>query len=436
MPAVFDQEKFWSRFILKLKSDHPFFAAVALFARCKIDDAVDLAEIHDKTLHISPEYFSSIDEEERFSFILHQILHLSLGHIGRAKDRNQKLWNVAADIVANNIIHAETKLPIAQATAKDFRYSGYSAEKVYAILLKEAENPKSPKPQQQKQGYGTRNRADSQPGSEHRDQTNAEQNQIHEGDTSKSFDLEPSGSQSTEKESGIEQLCKRYNCHADFKYKGAENAASQEYWRRAMVKAKQIQKTTSWGKHSDALQREVDIAMGGSLDWRELLWKFATPAANDYEEFDHRFVHRNLYLEALKSEELNVEVVIDTSGSVGRLELERFIKEMLAIHACHPQVNLKFYYMDVNLYGPHEIPKELSDFPVPLGAGGTNFNLYFESLNKRYSLTENIQAVIFFTDGYVEFPSQTPETPVLWMVTEDGADDENFNFGTVVRLRS
>jgi predicted metal-dependent peptidase len=43
--------------------------------------------------------------------------------------------------------------------------------------------------------------------------------------------------------------------------------------------------------------------------------------------------------------------------------------------------------------------------------------------------------LVYLTDGFGTFPSNTPDHPVLWVVTPGGLASESFSFGNVARLR-
>lgn len=420
-------EKIWTRFLLKLKVQHPFFATVAMFASFRVDEQVEFAQTLDKSIVVNPHFLAPLSEDQRFSYILHQVLHLALGHLSRGQGHEQVLWNIAADISVNNIIVESTQWRAAPSTAWDSRFSGDSAERIYAILRKQvAAEDQAAQDRDSNQNNSSSSASSDSASSE----SSSNQN------NSSSSDSSASGSNSTNKptqrKTSYAALAKKYQCKADFNAK--ESPASQEYWRTSMIKANQINPSHQMGKGSDSLAREIDLATNGQIDWRVLLWKYATPDLVDYHEFDHRFIHAGYYTETLLSESIVVDVVVDTSGSISKGELTQFLSEMLAIYACHPDVKLRFYYADDELYGPYDMPDNINNLPVPIGAGGTSFVPYFNELAKNDLLLNRPQAIIYFTDGYGDFPKQPPSTPVLWLLTEDGLQDEKIPFGTPVRI--
>lgn len=443
--------KLWTRFILALKMQHPFFASIALYATCKLDSTVDIAQINDKEIIISPDFLEPMDEPSRFSYLLHQILHQALQHPYRGKNRNNELWNIAADIVVNNIINETTSWPIAPKTAWDFRYREDSVERVYIKLQQQKERQSKPikkeggnkeankeesKKQNKEQSEG-QNKEQSKGGNkkQNKGQSEEQNKEGNEKQNKRQSSKAMTDSGKVQKKSS-QSLSKKYNSHSDFQTKITKNTKkTQQYWRSAMVKARQQPLKQHYGKESMSLQRELDLAIGQQLDWRRLLWKYATPEANDYEEFDPRFIHRNLYLEILRTDELNADVLIDTSGSISEKLLKQFLQELLAIHACHPAVHINIYYIDTEIHGPYDIPSDLSHFPVPIGGGGTSFKPYFEQLESKAELLNKTKVIVYFTDGFGDFPDKEPNIPVLWVVSEDGAFDENFPFGIITRIK-
>lgn len=431
-------DKIWSKFVLNLRVEHPFFSAVALFAKLEFINDLEVARTENKKLYVSTTFFQSLSESQCFSYLLHQVIHLALNHPNRSDQRDEKLWNVACDIVVNNIIDESTSWPIAPHTAWDFSCRGQSAERVYANLQElerqnieqSIKNSTASKIDQKSDSYvggglGTGNDFSKDIG---------DQGDRESGGRAPSESIH---NNSLNEKSPYDNVVEKYKAVPDFKvHKIDATESAQEYWRNAMVQARQqLKQTNQYSLNSSTLQREVDVNIGGLLSWQDMLWKYAVPSANNYAEFDARFIYRSLFIEYLQSEELIVEIVIDTSGSICETVLSVFISEMLAISLCHPDVKINFYYVDCEMHGPYGIPIDFNDLPVPLGSGGTSFKPFFKKLEENSSLMEQPQAVIYFTDGFAEFPNFTPEVPVLWVVTESGAEDKEFPFGEIVRIR-
>lgn len=97
-------EELWSKFVIRLGQKNPFFSCLALFATLVETESTDLAETVGKELRVNPEFLRGLKEKEAFSYMLHQLLHMALRHTNRGLGRDVQVWNIAADIVVNNII--------------------------------------------------------------------------------------------------------------------------------------------------------------------------------------------------------------------------------------------------------------------------------------------------------------------------------------------
>lgn len=437
MTAEKDFSKLWSRFLLKLKAQNPFFSTLAMFASFELSEEIEYAQTQHQKLIVSPIFLAELPEQQQFSYLLHQILHLALQHVKRGEGRDQRLWNIAADIAANQIISDTTEWPFAPMTAWDYRFDGQSVERIYASLQKEVEKDSS----QQSPSGGSGN-TDAYPihsSSFNQDNCTQASSSRSEGKGGERDNCQ-SAVQATPTATGetlsIKKLQEKYHCHQDFSTLPAEDVdRSNTYWRSATTRAKQLHPNPHYGKHSESLEREIELSCQTQLDWRQLLWKYATPTLSDYSEFDNRFIYCGYYTETLQSESLSVDIIIDTSGSVSKSELSTFVTELIAIKRCHPLVSIQLFYADNELYGPYEMPESISGFQMPVGGGGTSFTPYFNKLEKQNIFINAPQAAIYLTDGFGVFPGKEPSIPVLWILTEDGCDDSNVPFGTIVRLK-
>jgi predicted metal-dependent peptidase len=111
-----------------------------------------------------------------------------------------------------------------------------------------------------------------------------------------------------------------------------------------------------------------------------------------------------------------------------------FLSELRGILHAYPHIQCDLYFADAEAYGPHELNADTT-IPSPQGGGGTSFVPFFTEVDKTWD--RQTQAVcIYLTDGYGDFPPQSPELPVLWVVTPGSLDLSEFPFGEAVRLLS
>jgi predicted metal-dependent peptidase len=106
-------------------------------------------------------------------------------------------------------------------------------------------------------------------------------------------------------------------------------------------------------------------------------------------------------------------VAVDTSGSVGQIDLDVFFKEIFflwragavfEIVECDTKINARYAYKG------HQ-PQAVS------GRGGTDFNQPLEAANR-----ERPDGLIYFTDGFAGPTHVVPQVPVLWVITKQGLD--------------
>lgn len=105
----------------------------------------------------------------------------------------------------------------------------------------------------------------------------------------------------------------------------------------------------------------------------------------------------------------NIEILIDTSGSVDDELVKAFLQECKNIFDDYA---MKVGCFDMIFYGFQEIKRkeDLDDFVIE-GRGGTDFSTAVNSFSKKASIK------IIFTDGYAEMPKD--DSDVIWVVYSD-----------------
>ncbi len=211
----------------------------------------------------------------------------------------------------------------------------------------------------------------------------------------------------------------------------ADAKESEAGWEVAVIQAKQASKRR--GSLRGGLERIVEEIQQPKVDWREVLRQFINQLArNDYAWFpcNRRFIHQGLYLPGLRSEELGeVVLAVDTSGSIGPEELNRFASEAQGILEAY-DCTLTIIYADAKV---HRVDTwKSSDGPLqlkPRGGGGTSHVPVFDHIEREgWAPT----CVVCLTDLYTVFPAQPPNYPVLWAVVHN--EQPHAPFGTVVQV--
>ena len=423
-----------SAHLLKLRRSNPFLATISLYAQYEFSKRVERFEADGIRIYINPDYLNRLQEKQKTGTLLHVTLHAALLHGQRVGFRNQVVWNIAADIVVNNIITESGDFQIPPGTAAEKKYANLSVEQVYEALMhlhnksEAIGNAVLAEPAITSPDY-----------SSDRDEDGHGSSGINAGERCQTSNgRRPSVSQ-------IQAVLERvYPCYRDLSASSNPKTTSnlsdtdslkcRQYWQGAFRKADTVARMSGrqQGDVPAGLLREIDKILNAELDWRWILWNFVVRTPSDFGGFDRRFVHQGLYLDSLESERLNVVVAIDTSGSIDQDELSKFIGELEAISCAYHFINVILYYVDADIYGPHELVDGVRS-AAPKGGGGTDFSVFFDRVDGLCDARE-LDVIVYFSDGHGKFPEQKPTIDTLWVVTAGGLESEYFPFGQVTRL--
>ena len=160
------------------------------------------------------------------------------------------------------------------------------------------------------------------------------------------------------------------------------------------------------------------------------------------EEFDYIFytyglqMYENMPLiEPLEYKEVKkvreVVVAIDTSGSTSGTLVQKFVQKTYNIlkqeDSFYSKMNLHIIQCDaeiqedVKITTQEEFERYLEHMEIK-GQGGTDFKAlfaYVDELIERHELT-GLKGLIYFTDGYGEFPGRQPDYKVAVIYVEEG----------------
>jgi predicted metal-dependent peptidase len=433
-----------SRCRLRIRQQSPYFAVLTLFAKYLADEGVELACTDGKITRLHPVHFLALGADEQAGLLLHLTLHAALLHPLRLNTRNPELWNIACDVMVNHIMATQTKLPLPAGTLtpNDIEpgYIPVTAELVYEALIKRKISastlyqraivePKDAAPTQQQQPNGSLTNASLL-------RASLMQNVLRQR-----FEKDALESAKPKAETAQYHQTLRHHSHANGKVKPLMDIVSpndvtefstvRQYWVSAQLNARQ-RTEKSHGNLNLGLSREWDTALEPQFDWRVLLARFIIQTPTDYSGLDRRFIHRGLYLETLEQETIEIEVAVDTSGSIQDEELNMIATELRSITNTYPHIQCNLYFCDVSLYGPYKLERH-EVFPQAKGGGGTDFRPFFEALEQK-ALTQRVNAAVFFTDGIGTYPVGIPDFPVMWVALPGAPADDEFPFGSVVRF--
>ncbi len=346
---------------------------------------------------------------------LHSVLHGMFGHMYRRGEREQELWNLACDIVVEELIDGLSVSSVQKLIpeerkrcylwlAKETRVA--SAERVYKVLKDQASLPSE---------WETLFRVDDHCFWE-----------------------------SGENQSPAEKEQQEREC---------------ELWRETREKVQTEMETyaKAAGMEKTRLYQELAAANREKTDYRKFLQKFVRlqeTARLDLDSFDYGYYEygRRLYGNMPLIEELEYQeqkrvrelaVVIDTSGSCSRELVSWFLEETVAVLeeaagekagesggrgsaggtgglCCHILQCDNQIQEEKTIYNVQELRLYLETMQI-VGRGGTDFRPAFRYAEEKKQSGEwrELSGLLYFTDGYGMYPTYPPDFEAAFLFPEE-----------------
>jgi predicted metal-dependent peptidase len=186
-------------------------------------------------------------------------------------------------------------------------------------------------------------------------------------------------------------------------------------WQQRLAGA--AQQAMQAGKLGGEMARMVDHLLQPQLPWRLLLARYMTAAARD--DFSYMRPSRregDFILPSLRSNQVELVVALDISGSVHDQEMGEFLAE---VNSLKGQIRARVTLLACDNQLSPESPwvfEAWDEFSLPdsiTGGGGTSFKPVFEWVERQ---GRNPDLLVYFTDAQGAFPEQEPGYPVIWLV--------------------
>jgi len=363
-----------------------------------------------RKFYYNPEFIEALRPEEVQFILCHEALHCGLSHFVRRQHRLKSRWDVACDYAINPLLLAEGLVPPPGSLLLS-EFEGMSAEEIYPCI-KEEENLK-PLDEHiydqenqdgggQQGGMGDKPPSDNAPapgaGGDNQPQKDPDKNDGGEGNSNSP----PQGS---------EGLAKR---PPPLLQEERDSLAVQ--WQQRLAGA--AQQAMQAGKMGGTMARTVDFMLQPQLPWRMMLARYVSATARDDYSYTRPSTRRGdpAIYPSLRSEQINLAVALDVSGSVGDKELSEFLTEINAIKG-QMRARITLHACDAKLaeggpwcFEPWEeivLPKSFK------GGGGTTFKPMFSWWDKQ---DRQPDLLIYFTDGQGSFPEYPPVYQVIWLI--------------------
>lgn len=398
---------------------HPetaLYSGVMLMGKSEVSDEMFTAYTDGVNKRYSKPFLETISSESKLrGLVLHENLHVALKQIPRGKDmfkEDSKIANMAADFVVNDIIANikgtvsggnESIVTLPEGALYDPFFHNWNMREIYNYIRKE-------NPQRQKQSGGSSGESNSP--SESGTQGRGGDNKIKAN--GKEYDMGGSGFDEHDWESYIEGL-------SDEERKDLGDKIDRALREGGMLA----------GRMGGKMPRAIGELLEPKIDWREALRDFVASSIKGKDEFTWRRMNKrhmanDIYMPSMENETIGeVIVAIDTSGSIGGKELTEFATELASIcDLVSPDV-VRIIWWDADVHGEQVFKPDqyqnIASLLKPLGGGGTRVSCVSKYINEKKLSAE---AVIVFTDGYVEYDIEwNIVPPTLWMITQNRSLD-------------
>jgi predicted metal-dependent peptidase len=219
-----------------------------------------------------------------------------------------------------------------------------------------------------------------------------------------------------------------------------------QQWAVESKAAQTLEEMRSKGKMAGALKRMFEQVLNPQIPWTEKIRGiFNRKVGNgsyDWRKADRRFIVRDLYMPGRSGNGAGHVVVWgDTSGSIGTKELCHYMAELTSIvEECQP-ARLTILWCDADIHRIDELsdPTDMAKLQYDAakdgvgGGGGTSCHPVFEWIAQNCHTRPD--ALVCFTDGYVDFPDAPPPVEVvIWASTVKGPED--YPYGDVVEINT
>ena len=348
-----------------------------------------------RKFYYNPEYIEQLTLSETQFILAHEALHCALSHFARREHRIKHRWDIACDYAINPLL-IKDGLDAPPGSLYERSYDGMTAEEIYPYI-EDNEN-------QETLDQHLYDKPDEQQHNQDRSQEPPPPRPEQQDDDDKGASPQQQPDENTQ---GAPQP-------PPLSHDEQDNLSVQ--WQQRLAGA--AQQAMQAGKLSGDMARLVDFLIQPQLPWRMLLSRYMTALARDDYSYTRPSTRRGdpAIFPSLRSSQVDVVIVLDTSGSISETEMKEFISEIDSIKG-QMRARILLHACDANMAesGPWSFePWEEFSLPADIkGGGGTDFRPVFSWAD---SLDRAPDLLIYFTDAEGSFPESAPFFPVIWLV--------------------
>ena len=390
----------------RLILDKPFLGALALRLPIKAADPdwCPTTATDARAFYYNPDYIAALSLDETQFVLAHDALHCALSHFARRQHRLRRKWDLACDHAINPLLIEDGLTPPAAALHNP-RFKGLTAEEIYPLLEEEDDAETL-----DRHVYDADNqRGGNQSGLSEKDLDKSNQgDEPHpeKGEQGSGNQPQPGEGQAQEKSDGAPQ---------PNPLSPDEQTDLAVQWHQRTAGA--AQQALHHGKLGGEMARLIERLLQPQVPWRQLLARFMSATARDDFSYSRPSRREGDFIRpALRSQQLELVVAVDISGSIKDAEIQEFIGEIDALKG-QVRARVTLLACDASLCpGSPWFFEPWEEFRRPeemKGGGGTCFQPVFEWV-ERAGVRPDL--LVYFTDAEGEFPPQEPNFAVIWLV--------------------
>lgn len=346
-----------ARIALLLKA--PFFGNLATRMKLiRADDWLTTAATDGRNFYYCSDFILKLPPKQLEFLFGHEVLHAVYDHVGRGKDHQRTVSNIAADYVVNadlldqKVGERITIVPILY----EPKYRGLTYEEVYEDLMKNVKK--------------------------------ISLEELEQMLLDEHLDGEGEGDEDGKDGKGRPKLTDE------------ERQAIRDEVREAVLQAAQ---QAGAGNLPAGVKRMIKELTEPQIDWRELLQQqIQSTFKNDYtwQRPSRKGWHTDAIMPGLKpGEMIDVCVALDQSGSISEADSRAFLSEIMGIMESYNEYRIHVWSFDTKVYNPQVFTsdnvKDIMEYE-PRGGGGTDFMANWEWMKDNEIEPKRF---IMFTDG-------------------------------------
>lgn len=394
-------------------------------------------------LYVNPVFFNDLEQSKRedLAVCLHEVYHLLLSHPARKEDRDHKLYNIAADLAINSFLpdmpryskEEYLNVMIAQYPDKEAEIregvAKFKGDTISVGLLpKDYKLPDG----QTAEWYYNKILSDKDL-----------QDQLVQD--SPDFILTPDGVKNPDGSDLTEEQKKKLiqdikdgkvgikmsDSH-DWENKDGSNLAAMDNQLRDIIREAKATHPQGIGNLPGELQQAISELLNNTINWKHQLRDFMNLATRFYKTRTKMRRNRRFgvtYPGQRTDADLNLMVIVDTSGSVSDSDLVEFMSEINALLATGKcVVTLVQGDYEISSSKVYTKPFQAKDIKIT-GRGGTCGSNWIKHAN-----ASKTDACIIFTDGEIEQDIPKRKHRTLWVLTSNAYCYDAFKKGISDRV--